>query len=87
MNIHIYIIRSRQTIFTASIYNTDLEQSKRPGTTPFYQIDINPNEYRFVVNTAPIFCNLPNPCNFLIPTMSLEKLKTTSKSLILKKCI
>lgn len=58
--------------------NTDLDQSKYPATTPFYRTDVDCNEFKFVINSQPLFCNLPNPRNLTISAMSLEELKNTS---------
>lgn len=61
----------------------DLDESKYPNSTPFHRTDVDSDEYKFVINTNPIFCNLPNPKNMTVSAMSLNDLKTTSTSLLL----
>ena len=58
-----------------------LDQTKLPSSTPFHQTDIDSNEYKFLVHTAPLFRNLPNPKNLTITAMSLDDLKNKSSKL------
>ena len=57
----------------------DLHPSKYASCTPFHRTDVDTNEFKFVVHTAPLFQNLPNPNNLSVRTMSLSDLKTSSK--------
>jgi hypothetical protein len=41
--------------------HTDLDLSKHPASTPFHRTDVDTDWFKFVVNTTPLFHNLPNP--------------------------
>ena len=60
------------------LFDVDLDPAKYPATTPFHRTDVDSNEYKFVVNTKPLFQNLPNPRNLKVSSLSLADLKSTS---------
>jgi hypothetical protein len=55
----------------------DVDESKRPAATPFHRTDIVDDCYKFVVNTGPLFQNLPDPGKTPIRAMSMDDLKST----------
>lgn len=63
---------------TNTTLNIDLDPSKLPATTPFYRAEMYSNEYKFVVNTKPLFQNLPTHRNLEVSALSLDDLKSTS---------
>jgi hypothetical protein len=56
----------------------DVEEAKRPATTPFHRSDVAGNYFKFVVNSGPLFRNLPDPAKTPIQAMSLADLKSSS---------
>lgn len=57
---------------------TDLDISKHPATTPFHRTDVDSNEYKIIVNTKPLFRNLPDPRNLAVTALPLSDLRSTS---------
>jgi hypothetical protein len=57
----------------------DVDISKRPATTPFHRTDFDWDRFKFVVNTGPLFRNMPDPGKMPINALSLADLKSASK--------
>jgi hypothetical protein len=70
------------TVITLHSYTinriTDLDVSKHPATTPFHRTDVDSNEYKIIVNTKPLFRNLPDPRNLAVSALPLSDLRSTS---------
>ena len=76
MRVRLLLLSSSCTSLISSIV---LDQAKLPS--PFHRTDINSNEYKFLVHTAPLFRNLPYPKNLTVTAMSLDDLKNKSSKL------
>jgi len=59
--------------------HTDLDPSKHPASTPFHRTDVDTDRFKFVVNTSPLFRNLPNPGKLAVRAMTLDDLKSGSE--------
>ena len=66
----------KKTILRLTI---DLDSSKYPNSTPFLRTDVDLDAFKFVVNTKPLFENLPKTGQINVQAMTLDDLKTSSK--------
>ena len=76
--VRLHLLSSSSTL---PISSTVLDPGKLPSSTPFHRTDNDSNEYKFIVHTAPLFCNFPNPKNLTVTPMSLDDLKNKSSKL------
>jgi hypothetical protein len=63
---------------THVVITADVDVSKRLAATPFHRTDIATDTYKFVVNTGPLFRDLPDPGKTPIQAMSMDDLKSSS---------
>ena len=61
------------------IHNADLDLSKCPTSTPFHHTDVDTNCFKFIINSRPLFRDLPIPRKLLVCAMMMEDLKLDSK--------
>ena len=76
MNVCFFIFIILNPILTLTL---DLDSSKYPNTTPFLRTDIDLDAFKIVVNTKPLFENLPKTGQMNVQTMTLDDLKSSSK--------
>ena len=61
------------------IRNADLDPSKCPASTPLHRTDVDTDHFKFVINSRPLFRDLPVPGKLPVRAMTMEDLKAISK--------